>query len=339
MTQDPDPHLRTEEAIIQTYLAPLASGYAGAFGLKDDCAAFTPTPGHDLIVKTDPIASDVHFFPVDAPEDIAWKALAVNVSDLAAKAAEPRAYLMALSFPQAPTQPWMRRFAQGLAEAQAQFGLHLIGGDTDKRPGPITVSITVFGEVPAGTMIRRGTAQPSDLVYVSGTLGDAKAGLEILKSRDVAQANGFSDDAIAYLLSRFLRPQPRLLLRHALRNHATAAMDISDGLAKDLGRMVRASGCGASIDLARLPLSEPLRKADADASRSYPWRRAAVSAGDDYEILFTVRAGRGEALEHAASLAGIPVTCIGKMTVAPGLVIVGLDGRPIDLPYEGWDHF
>ena len=152
-------NIQSEESLIQEFLAPLAAGFPGAFGLKDDCAAFTPTPGHDLVVKTDPVAAGVHFFPDDAPEDIAWKALAVNVSDLAAKGAVPRVYLMALSFPEAPTRDWMGRFSRGLSAAQNTFGMHLIGGDTDRRPGPLTVSISVLGEVPAGTMLRRGTAE------------------------------------------------------------------------------------------------------------------------------------------------------------------------------------
>ena len=135
MTDQPATRLHGEDSIIQSFLAPLAAGYPGAYGLLDDCAAITPTLGHDLIVKTDPVAAGVHFFADDAPEDIAWKALAVNVSDLAAKAAVPRAYLMALSFPEAPTADWMRRFAKGLGDAQAAFGMHLIGGDTDRRPG------------------------------------------------------------------------------------------------------------------------------------------------------------------------------------------------------------
>ena len=164
-------HIHGEESLIQEFLAPLAAGYPGAFGLTDDCAAFTPTAGCDLVVKTDPVAADIHFFPDDAPEDIGWKALAVNVSDLAAKAATPRAYLMALSFPEAPNRDWMQRFAAGLSQAQQAFGMHLIGGDTDRRPGPVTVSITVFGEVPAGRMVRRGTAKAGDLICVSGTLG------------------------------------------------------------------------------------------------------------------------------------------------------------------------
>src|SRR5262245_52266792 len=161
-----------EEAIIQGFLAPLAAGFPGAFGLKDDCALLTPEPGTELVLKTDPVAEGVHFLPDDAPGDVAWKALAVNVSDLAAKGATPIGYLMALSFPAPPSSEWLAAFAQGLEQAQRKFGCHLIGGDTDRRPGPITVSITVIGSVPQGGMVRRNTARPGDGVFVSGTLGD-----------------------------------------------------------------------------------------------------------------------------------------------------------------------
>src|SRR6202521_2847203 len=146
-----DETLHGEEAIIRV-LVPLAQGFPGAFGLQDDCALITPAPGTELVLKTDPVAEGVHFLSHDAPEDIAWKALAVNVSDLAAKAARPLGYLMALSFPEAPSATWLSRFAAGLAEAQARFGCHLIGGDTDRRPGPLTITITVVGKVEHGRM-------------------------------------------------------------------------------------------------------------------------------------------------------------------------------------------
>ena len=331
-------HIHGEESLIQEYLAPLAAGYRGAFGLKDDCAAFTPTPGCDLVVKTDPVAAGIHFFPNDAPEDIAWKALAVNVSDLAAKAATPRVYLMALSFPEAPTRDWMQRFAAGLAEAQQAFGMHLIGGDTDRRPGPITISITVFGEVPHGEMVRRGTAKPGDLIYVSGALGDAHAGLQILKGREFAQQHGFSDDDISHLLSAYYRPQPRLVLCDSLRTYATAAMDISDGFAKDLGRMCRASGCGAIVSAERLPLSEILQGTNQRPTR-YQWSASAISGGDDYEILMTVPPAVQHMFEQHVAKSGIRATPVGQMVAAPGVVIAGADGAPMDLGYIGWDHF
>src|SRR6478672_5232842 len=175
-----------EEAIIQGFLAPLARGFPGAFGLKDDCALLTPEPGTELVLKTDPVAEGVHFLPDDAPGDVAWKALAVNISDLAAKGAIPIGYLMALSFPTPPSSDWLAAFAQGLETAQQEFGCHLMGGDTDRRPGPVTISITAVGSVPQGRMVRRNTARPGDAILVSGTLGDAALGLLLRRNARLA---------------------------------------------------------------------------------------------------------------------------------------------------------
>ena len=336
-----------EEAIVQEFLAPLAAGYPGALALKDDCAAITPAPGHDIVVKTDPIAEGVHFLAKDAPEHIAWKALAVNVSDLAAKAAVPRAYLMALSFPEPPTRDWMQRFAKGLADAQAAFGMHLIGGDTDRRPGPITISITVFGEVATGTMIRRGSARPGDRIFVSGTLGAAAIGLALRleEKRDALSPHnlmarwGYPEtelDSWSRVIDASIRPQPRLGLREALCAHATAAMDISDGLAKDLGRMARASGCAAEVALAKLPL-EPIVRAAVTAEPER-WNEV-VAGGDDYEILAAVPPEEAQAFVKAVNLGGLAVTEIGAFLTGEGLSIIGLDGRPLCLARTGWDHF
>ncbi len=342
-----DTHVQGEEAIIQEFLAPLAAGFAGAYGLEDDCAAYTPTPAHDLVVKTDPIAAGIHFFADDAPEAIAWKALAVNVSDLAAKAAVPRAYLMALSFPEAPTRAWMARFARGLGEAQAAFGMHLIGGDTDRRPGPITISITVFGEVPTGRMVRRGTAKPGDLIFVSGTLGAAAIGLA-LRSEPAGvagSANGLLKrwsypeadvESWGRAVAASLYPQPRLGLRRALRASASAAMDLSDGLAKDLGRMCRASDGAATVRLSSLPLEDVVRAAvTADPER---WQDV-VAGGDDYEVLAAVPPAAAEAFTEQARRDGIPVTLIGSFDRGRGVTIVAADGNPMTLARPGWDHF
>lgn len=333
MTEDV---LAGEEAIIQPFLAPLAAGYPGAFGLRDDCAAITPAPGHDLVVKTDPVAAGVHFLADDAPEDIAWKALAVNVSDLAAKGAVPRVYLMALSFPEAPARQWMRRFADGLAAAQAAFGMHLVGGDTDRRPGPLTVSITVIGEVPVGRMVRRGTARAGDRIYVSGTLGASAAGLALIADPALAMAWGLTPDEAEEAIRRYRRPEPRLALAPVMLAHAQAAMDLSDGLAKDLDRMARASGRGAEVRLADLPVAAAARKAAAaDPAR---WQ-AVVAAGDDYEILAAVDVARAPAFEAAARGVGVPVTCVGCFTRESGVRILDGTGRPLMLASTGWEHF
>ncbi|MGE0699410.1 MAG: thiamine-phosphate kinase [Hyphomicrobiaceae bacterium] len=347
MTSEPAPAasddaLHGEEAIIQQYLSPLAAGWPGAYGLTDDCATITPTPGHDLVVKTDPVAAGIHFLADDPPEDIGWRALAVNVSDLAAKAAVPRAYLMALSFPEPPTRAWMRRFAMGLGEAQAAFGMHLVGGDTDRRPGPITISITVFGEVSSGRMVRRGTARAGDGLYVTGGLGSGAIGLALIQDPSRAAEWGLSAEEAAHAIARFRRPAPRLAMRDALLAYASAAMDISDGLAKDLGRMCRASGTGAAVELERVPREA----AAAAAVRADPRRwHDVVAAGDDYEVLLTVPPERAAAFEAAAVMAGaaadppFPVTRIGTMTLQPGLVLSDAEGRAFVPSKTGWDHF
>lgn len=334
--REPETALHGEESIIQGFLAPLAAGFPGAFGLKDDCAAITPTPGHDLIVKTDPVAEGIHFLADDAPEDIGWKALAVNVSDLAAKGAEPRAYLMALSFPAAPTRDWMQRFAEGLGAAQTAFGMHLIGGDTDRRPGPITISITVFGEVPTGGMLQRGAARPGDLLFVTGTLGASAMGLALRREAPLAGRWGLGQAEANAAIARYLRPQPRLTLRPALRGAARAAMDLSDGLAKDLGRMARASGVSATVDFDRLPIDA----AAAKAIRAEPERwRDVVAGGDDYEVLATVAPERAGLFRALANGDGVGVTEIGRIGTGKGLAILDGSGRPLDLTRTGWDHF
>jgi len=329
--------IQGEEAII-ALLAPLAEGHPGALGLKDDCALLTPPPGTELVLKTDPIAEGVHFLAGDTPEDIAWKALAVNVSDIVAKGARPLGYLMALSFPRPPAHAWVSRFADGLRAAQQTFGCHLMGGDTDRRPGPLTISITMIGAVPTGRMIQRATAKPGDRLFVSGTIGDAALGL--LLARDPAQAANWklSPAETEHLLARYRRPAPRLALAPVLLDHAGAAMDLSDGLVKDLDRMLRASRTSGHLDAARVPLSEPARRI---VAASPDWLGRLVTAGDDYEVLCAIPAAKAAAFASSATAAGIPVTEIGAVEEGPAaLSVTGPDGRPLALPERmGWDHF
>src|SRR5262245_19281828 len=330
-----------EEAII-ALLAPLAAGHAGAFGLRDDCALLTPPPGADLVLKTDPIAEGVHFLPGDAPADIGWKALAVNVSDLAAKGATPLGYVMALSFPEAPTQTWMAQFVEGLRDAQTRFGCHLIGGDTDRRPGPLTVSITAIGTVPQGGMVRRTTAQVHSTLFVSGTIGDAALGLALAREPALAARWSLSQAEAEHLLRRYRRPEPRLALAPVLRQYAAAAMDLSDGLVKDLERMLRGSGVGGRLRAGDVPLSDAARKVLAKE----PDRLAQlITGGDDYEVLAAVPGAHCDGFRTAAAKGGVPMTEIG--TAGPsawpetgdGLRIEDPDGRPLALSRSGWDHF
>ena len=331
-----EPRIDGEDDLVREFLAPLAAGFEGALALADDCARFAATPGTELILKTDPVVAGVHFFADDDPADIAWKALAVNVSDLAAKGATPRIYLMALSLPEAPTRPWMAKFATGLAEAQRAFGMHLAGGDTDRTPGHFSIAMTVIGEVSAGRMVRRGAARVGQAVYVSGTLGDSALGLALRMDRALAARLGLTADEAAHALGRYLRPQPRIGLATALRDHASAAMDLSDGLLKDLGRMCRASGVGARVQVDRMPLSSAMRRAlAADPSRL----SAAIAAGDDYEILATVEPDACAAFEAVAAAGGIAVTRVGEIMAGADVQVLGSDGMPISLARQGWDHF
>jgi thiamine-monophosphate kinase len=325
-----------EAAIIAGYMAPLAAGFAGALGLKDDCAFLTPPPGQTLVLKTDAVAEGIHFLASDDPFDIGWKALAVNVSDLAAKGARPIVYLMSLSFPRMPTGDWLARFTAGLASAQSGFGIHLAGGDTDKRPGPITVTISVVGAVPAGRIVQRAGARDGDRLLVSGTLGDAALGLMIEQNPALIAQWGLKLEEAAHLIDRYRHPAPRLGLRSALLEHAHAAMDLSDGLAKDLGRMCEASGLRAEVEIARLPLSGPARKAlAADPSLL----AAIISGGDDYEVLATASPDLVAGFTTVAAEGGIAVTDIGRMQSGDAVRFIDAGGKEVTLSRTGWDHF
>ena len=325
--------IRNETDLIQTYLAPLAHGMPGALSLSDDAALLSLEPGTDLVISTDPIIADVHFFPTDRADDIAWKALAVNVSDLAAKGAEPLAYTMALAFPEAPERAWMAAFCDGLASAQAAFGCRLIGGDTDHTTGPLSIGVTAFGTVPRGAFGARRGARAGDHVFVTGTIGDSALGLTL--HRDPAlYADVLTAGDHSFLIGRYLRPNPRLALTAALRAYASAALDVSDGLVKDLARL--AGGAGIAFQLSDVPLSPPARAvlaADRDALA------AVLSGGDDYEILTAVPAAHVAAFRHAVLATGVSATELGVLQPEPGIRIFDDDCRLLTLEQTGYDHF
>ncbi len=330
-----------EDAVIARWFRPLAAGFPGAFDLKDDAASIAPPEGADLVVTMDALIAGVHFFADDTPADIAFKALAVNVSDLAAKAAAPLAYSLALALPRGTSGDWLRGFAEGLRAGQDAFGIALSGGDTTVSPaGPLTIAITAFGFVPRGGMVRRGGARPGDSLYVSGTIGDAVLGLKCLQHLGEAAGwhrSGLSVPMLHTLIARYRRPSPRLELRDALRAHASAAMDISDGLVIDCGRMCAASGVDAIIEVAEVPLSAPAR---AILSAEPGLLETLITGGDDYEILAAIRSGEEEAFEAAARASGIAVTRIGTFEAGTGrLTVLDANGRPLALARTGYDHF
>ncbi len=294
----------SEDELIATLFAPLAS--AAALGLRDDAALLQPCK-NPLVATTDALVAGVHFFGDDPPGLIARKALRVNLSDLAAKGAEPVGFLLAIALPPDWTNDWLAAFAAGLGEDALAYRCPLLGGDTVSTPGPLTLSITALGEAPEGRFVARTTGQAGDSVFVSGTIGDAALGLRL--RRDAAFARRLSAPARDHLLERYLLPRPRLALASALRLHATAAMDVSDGLVGDLAKLARASKLGAKVALASVPHSDAAREVIAlDPSLL----DIALTGGDDYEILCC--AGSGAARFAAAARAsGAPCARIGEL--------------------------
>lgn len=321
-----------EDSLIARFFAPLAA--EGGLGLKDDAACLSPTPGHDLVLTTDALVETVHFLPGDPPGSVARKALGVNVSDLAAKGADPKGFLLSLALPENWTEEWLSAFAAGLGEAARDFSCPLLGGDTVKARGPLTLSVTALGEVPAGRMVRRTTAQAGDVICVTGTIGDAALGL-LLRSSP-AWADGLSEAERDFLADRYLRPRPRHLLAGAVRNHARAAMDVSDGLAGDLAKMLRVSGVSGIVDADRIPLSEAARKA-VDLMPDLLDR--VVTGGDDYEILCTLPENNLDRFRKEADSLGIGLAVIGRVVSGADLPVFRVRGVEKRYDVGSFSHF
>ena len=321
-----------EFELIERYFRPLA-GDAGALALADDAAVYRQRPGDDLVVTTDMIAAGVHFFADDPPASVARKALRVNLSDLAAKGATPFAYLLSLALPEDWTESWLAGFARGLKADQERYGITLIGGDTIRASGGLTLSVTALGRVPKGRMVTRAGARPGDQIFVSGTIGDAALGLGLRLGR-IAAGEG---RGTKHLIDRYLHPEPRMALATVLRRHASSAMDVSDGLVGDLGHICDVSGVGAAIEAALVPLSPAARRMLA-GDRGL--MRTIVTGGDDYEILATVSGSAAPRFAEAAHEAGVPVTRIGRIVDGKGPpLVLDAGGRPIRLDGAGHTHF
>lgn len=305
--------------------------------LLDDAARLPGEMGRDLVLKVDAIVAGVHFFADDPPADIAWKALAVNLSDLAAKGAAPRGFLLALALPPDWTEDWLAAFSRGLQAGADATGCPLLGGDTVKTPGPLTISVTALGSVPAGRMPVRMAARPGDAILVSGTIGDAALGLALRLDPHAPWASALDTPGRAHLLDRYLRPQPRLALAPALLAHARAAMDVSDGLVGDLRKMLKASGLGGRLALDAVPLSPP---ATAAVAREPALLERAVTGGDDYEILCTVADTDVDAFRAHAAALGVPMTPIGEVVASPAAeLLLSRDGAPVSLAQGSFSHF
>jgi thiamine-monophosphate kinase len=323
-----------EERLIARYFRPLATA-PGAFGLEDDAAIVTPPPGCDLVLTTDGVIAGVHFFPDDPPENIGRKALRMNLSDLAAKGAKPIGFLMSIALPAKIDEAWIAGFAAGLGDDARHYGCPLLGGDTDHTPGPLSVSITAFGAVPHGAMVRRATAKAGDSIIVTGTIGDAALGVLLRRDPALAKRWRLSDTLSAHLAERYLLPQPRNALAEAVLHRASAAMDVSDGLAGDLAKLCRASGVATEIDAARVPLSDAARAVlAADPALIEP----ILTGGDDYEILLTLPSDKLPAFRAAAAATGIAVSEIGRMTTGQGARFMR-DGKTLSFARPSYSHF
>ncbi|WP_286828535.1 MULTISPECIES: thiamine-phosphate kinase [Kordiimonas] len=311
--------------LIARYFRPLA-GPEG-LGLADDAACLTVPDGHELVVTKDLIVEGVHFVGDEPAADIAWKALAVNLSDLAAKGACPTHYFVGISLPKGAPEAWIADFAAGLKACQEAFGIQLAGGDTTASTSGVTLSITAMGTVPSGTMIKRSGAQMGDDVYVSGTLGDAALGLKMVQGRL---------DASEGLVRRYRKPTPRVALGQALRGVASACADVSDGLLADLGHICAASAVGARVDQSSLPLSEAVAALVGQDSELWP---SVYAGGDDYELVFTASPSNAGALERIAVDCGVQLTRIGEVEQGGGCHLVDSSGNLVQSGQQGYQHF
>ncbi len=328
----------SEDTIIARYLAPIAG--SGALTLLDDAALLSPPPGHDLVLTKDALVAGVHFFADDPPDSIARKALRVNLSDLAAKGAVPAGFLLALALPRGLDESWIAAFAAGLGEDAKAYACPLLGGDTVKASGGLTLSITALGYCPAGSMVQRTTGKPGQTLMVTGTIGDAALGLQIRLNPDAGWVRGLSTRSLDFLSDRYLHPQPRTALTEAIRAHAGAAMDVSDGLLGDAVKLASAASahgvrCAARIDLGQIPLSPAAREAlDLDDSLI----TTIATGGDDYEVLMAVDDRSVMALADACERLGCPAARIGSLINGTAPDFTGIDGASMTFDTLKFEH-
>ena len=311
---------------IERLMKPLAAGFPGALDLTDDAALVRVPEGQELVVAKDAMVEGVHFLAGDPAALVAGKLLRVNLSDLAAMGATALGYLTVVARPRSCGNAWLAEFARGLAQDQARFACHLLGGDTISTPGPLTLSLTILGLVPQGQALRRGGARPGDELWVSGTLGDAALGLRILQGLAVPDEEGLP------LVDRYRTPRPRIELGRRLHGLATAAIDVSDGLAADLAHIAQTSGVAAVVEVDRLPLS-------AEAVGVPGVRDAALAGGDDYELLFTAPAEAAGRIADLAHDLALPLTRIGRIEPGTDVRLIDADGNNLALEQPGWRHF
>jgi thiamine-monophosphate kinase len=317
------------DLIDRFFRRPARPGAAGvALGIGDDCALLSPAPGMQLAVSSDLLLEGRHFLSTVDPARLGHKALAVNLSDLAACGAKPLAFTLALALP-AADEAWLEPFSRGLLALADEHRCALVGGDTTR--GPLAICITVFGEVPTGQALLRSGAAAGDDVWVSGTIGDARLALDVFRGSAQVPASVFEAAR-----RRLEQPQPRVALGQALRGIATSAIDVSDGLLGDLGHVLRQSGVGARVDAVRAGALLAARDTGLAADRLLGF---VLAGGDDYELAFTAPPSRREAVLAAGTATNTAVTCIGRIETAPGVRVVDGEGNTIDRAFGSFDHF
>lgn len=297
-------------------------------GIGDDCALLNIPDKQTLAISTDTLVSGNHFLPDISPVDLAHKALASNLSDLAAMGADPAWLTLAITLPEVD-EDWLEAFSDSLFEQINYYDMQLIGGDTTR--GPLSMTLGIYGYVPAGRALKRSGAKPGDWIYVTGTPGDSAAGLAILQNR----LHVDNEQDAQWLVKRHLRPTPRILQGQALRDLASAAIDLSDGLSSDLGHIVKASDCGAMLDMDAMPFSDAMRR-HVEPEQALRW---ALAGGEDYELCFTVPERNRGALDVAIGHLGVPFTCIGQMSADVEGIQFTRDGKPVSFDLKGYDHF
>jgi thiamine-monophosphate kinase len=335
MTDEPTA-VSAEDRMIARYFRPLAK-HPGALGLIDDAALLTAQPGQDIVLTVDAIVGGVHFFPDDAADMVAKKALRVNLSDLAAKGAAPAGFLLALALPETAGEAWIERFANGLGVDADAYACPLLGGDSVRTPGPAMISITALGTVLHGSMVSRAGARAGDRIMVTGSIGDAALGLALRKAEGGQPRWQLEEARQAELIQRYLLPQPRNALAEAVRLHASAAMDVSDGLVGDLAKLLGASGVTAEVAIDRVPLSDAAKRVlNADPAQI----ETVLTGGDDYEIVCTIAPDKLASFQSAAMAAGVPVTEIGGVMVGQQPArFLDRDGKPRLFKQTSFSHF
>lgn len=324
-----------EDKLIARLFEPIAR-HPGALGLRDDAAFLDVPAGHRLVLTKDALVAGVHFFADDPPASIARKAMRVNLSDLAAKGAEPLGVLLAIAIPKDMSIEALEAFAGGIGDDALLFGAPLLGGDTVRTPGPFTVSLTALGSVPVGRMVQRTTAGAGQSIVVTGTIGDAALGLELRLHPERPGFRALSDDQRSFLADRYLHPRPRLALAGALRSHASAAMDVSDGLVGDLTKLLAASGIAGEIAASRVPLSQAARAAIAAEPALL---ETALTGGDDYEILAVMADSHLDAFNASATATGIGAAAIGRTHAGAGLLVHDANGAAMTFARSSFSHF